>query len=240
MTRTRLLAVAPDGAAETRSYVPAPIRQRQGYDTGSGRRPARTHDPALRARHLRGLARTYRCDIHPSPRRHRDRDVFHVLAISSDAPAMWLSRSCRGRRSARAELDAVARRWVHEKVEGLWERMVGLFAVWVGVAKKNVARADVKGLIEAVVLEDVRREVSGCAWPTWLSINIGFCSGVPRFEAMEIPEKNLRTLVDELHAHKARFISSVGRLPRLALSPSHSSTSSSPRLSSIPSQYPIG
>ena len=58
--------------------------------------------------------------------------------------------------------DAVARRWVHEKVEGSRERMVGLFVVCVGVKKKNVVRADVKGWIEAVVLEDVCLEVSRC------------------------------------------------------------------------------
>ena len=75
---------------------------------------------------------------------------------------MWLCRSRRRRRSARAGPNAAARRWVHEKVEGLWERTVRLLAVCVGVGKRNVARAAVKGLVEAVVLEDVRLEVSRC------------------------------------------------------------------------------
>ena len=58
--------------------------------------------------------------------------------------------------------DAVACRWAHEKVEGLWESTVRLLTVCVAVAKKNVTRADLKGLVEAVVLEDVRLEVSRC------------------------------------------------------------------------------
>ena len=62
----------------------------------------------------------------------------------------------------RAEPDAVARRWVYGKVEGLQEREVRLFAVWVGVDKRSAVRADVKGLVEAVVLEDVCLEVSRC------------------------------------------------------------------------------
>ena len=95
------------------------MHQCLGYAIDSGRRPARTHDPALRARHLRGLARTYRRGICPSPRRRRDYDVLHAFAAPSDTPAMWPCRSRRRCRSARAGPDAVARRWEHEKVEGL-------------------------------------------------------------------------------------------------------------------------
>ena len=48
------------------------------------------------------------------------------------------------------------------RVEGFRERAVQLytFAIWVGVDKRSVVRADVNGLVKAVVLEGVRLEVS--------------------------------------------------------------------------------
>ena len=48
------------------------------------------------------------------------------------------------------------------RVEGFRERAVQLytFAIWVGVDKRSVVRADVNGLVEAVVLEGVRLGVS--------------------------------------------------------------------------------
>ena len=75
---------------------------------------------------------------------------------------------------------------MHEKVEGLWERTVRLCTVWVCVEKRNVARADVKRLMEAVVLKDVRLEVSRCVL-FWLDVDMGSCSIALRFEAMETP-----------------------------------------------------
>ena len=60
------------------------------------------------------------------------------------------------------------------------------------------------------------------------------CSPVgSKIATMEISEENLRTLVDELHAHDARFPSRAGDVARLTLppSPSHSSTNSPPRSS---------
>lgn len=56
---------------------------------------------------------------------------------------------------------ATARRYVCEKAEALQERVIRLHGERI-VGKKSVARADVKRLVEPVVADGVRREVSSC------------------------------------------------------------------------------
>ena len=92
--------------------------------------------------------------------------VATVMFFSSSPPSLPLPRCDFAEAAAsagvRAEPDAVARRWVYRKVEGLWGRAVRLFAVRVGVDKRSAVRADLKGPDEAVVLESVCLEVSWC------------------------------------------------------------------------------